>query len=104
MLNIHLLDKEVILLEKHNILISFKNSEKFYDVILTNQRLLIYLNNFEYDPPASIPSISISGKPMFKDCWLEIFKNDIVNKKNNIISLKNNQKLEIKDEEIIKNI
>jgi len=101
MLSINLKENEKIILEKYNIILTFNNEEKFYDVILTNQRILIYLNDFDYDPSTALPAVKIGHKIVWKDHHAEILREDILSKEGNTINLKNNQFLKIKDQKIM---
>jgi len=101
MLSINLKENEKIILEKYNIIIGTPNEEKFFDVMLTNQRILIYLNDFDYDPSTALPVAQIGQKVVWKDPHVEILRADITSKEDNIIYLKNNQTLKIKDQKII---
>ena len=99
MLNISLQEKEQILLEKHNVLIKIEIAPKLYDVIVTNKRILIYLNDILYDPRESSLKYG-AGWVSFKDCYREISKSVIVKKEGSIIHLSNEEIYEFFDEDI----
>ena len=99
MLNVDLKKGEEVLFEEFNVLINMNGDKKLYDVIVTNKRILIYLNDFEYDL-TPFPTFYRGAQIVFKDHFREILISDIINKEENVFYLEN-EKIEIFNEEII---
>ena len=101
MLSILFLHNEKFTLERHNVLITINNQRRLYDVVVTNQRLLIYLNDNDYDMISSSFSVAHGqNNNFFKDCFKEIRIDSIIKKEGNCIYL-NSEVLEIYDEQIL---